>query len=124
MPTYRNQTANSIVYAQTTFLPGVDTAVDFFIPYVELGLTLVSSSPPVQSMILFSGTVANKTLTIPAASNITVSAVTPTSATLYLADDPSGVYITASNGYSITAPWQSIGRIRVEGEAQIVVEGR
>lgn len=61
MPTYRNNTNNTInyVYGKNiyTFPPKKDYPCNFWVPYEKLGLELVNSEyPPVPSKILISGT--------------------------------------------------------------------
>ena len=62
MPTFRNDTDKFIVYKldkekkYVMFDPKKEVPLEFWVPYVQLGLTLVSASyPPVPDTILISG---------------------------------------------------------------------
>jgi hypothetical protein len=53
MPTYRNNTKRRITHADMSYMewqPGEEKRLPFFVPHEELGLTLVSDQPAVNSV--------------------------------------------------------------------------
>lgn len=124
MPTYKNLNTNNVIFANTMFESNVNTSVDFFVPYKELNFELISNEPLVKSPILFSGLVTNETIEIPRHSKINISIVTDSRATIYLADDIDGINITNLYGFEISTNWRRIGKITIEGTANVVIEAR
>jgi hypothetical protein len=118
MPTYRNTQSNTVIYRGRAFPPDVDMAVEFFVP-TELGFTVTDDAPLITSPLLWSDTLTDSTLNIPAADKITISSVTSSTATIFFADDTVGTLITSAYGDNTTTRWSRVGKIRVEGSAYI-----
>ncbi|MDR1299559.1 MAG: hypothetical protein LBJ84_04840 [Oscillospiraceae bacterium] len=132
MPTYRNDTANPIIVNGVTFAAGAEVAVSFYAPPGTVGLTQIDAAPLVASPILLAGEFTDETVELPYSDGlIVVSAlagstelrlgVKPPLTRLYFCDDANGVDISGS-AYTISGAWESLGKVRIEGTARIVVE--
>jgi hypothetical protein len=119
MPTYKNEGKAVATWEGTQFNPGVETEVSFFVPEgVYPAMTKTADAPPVSSPVIFTGEVSGA-MDLPYAPKITLSVQGV--GTLYLADDADGIAV--NGGYTITAPWSKLGKIRVEdGALSVVVE--
>ncbi|MDR1209954.1 MAG: hypothetical protein LBK41_06540 [Clostridiales bacterium] len=127
MPTYRNDSGLRRVIsgngdaATLVFDPGESKPASFYIPG-GLGLTLISSEPPVASPVLAAKTLTDETFDIPYSGRIVVSVIGVSGATAYFADDTEGVAVPDGGAYVLSGAWYEIGKVRVEGTADIVVE--
>ena len=130
MPTFKNETDKPIQYFMDgkiiIFDPGKETALDFWVPYSQLGLTLVDAEyPPVPDSVLISGTFKF------AKGMKRIFNISPCNAYALHMDVKSGgvmVYLgTSKNGvsvdgsYTVTLNWPKVPFIRVEGLADATV---
>lgn len=140
MPTYKNDTANVIVFDGVKWNPGEEKAVTFFAPYAELGLTKTSDEPTVTSPVLYCDVVTleagvPQTIEVPwGAERIYISAYAGAgeSATIAIGaadapaiplDDTNGGYVTPEMGFE----WKKASKITLASEAgatvHLLVEG-
>jgi hypothetical protein len=118
MPKYRNDGTYPIRWRDAIFEPGEETEVSFFVPADALpGLVKTDDEPPVLSPVLFAGAVTGE-MDVPFAPKVTISV--QGAGAIYFADDPHGVEV--DGGYTVTGDWDHIGKIRVEGSLNVVVE--
>lgn len=80
MPTYRNNTSAEIYWKGISWASGESRALDVFVPYVDLGLTITSNIPSVPSPIHLSRDIAisaggTQAVQIPHAGRFILSAV-------------------------------------------------
>ena len=92
MPTYKNNGTTQIYWRNVLWEPGQTRALGYFVPYTDLGLTLTSDLPSVDSPVLVSEDVTLEAgvaqeKAIPYAARIIVSAAAVTgTATLTVGD--------------------------------------
>lgn len=104
-------------------MPGNQAELTYYYPnYEAVGLTLVSNTPLVNSPLLLKGTFTDETVDIPYASKINISILALSDATVYYADDADGIMLPTGCSYDEPdIQWKYIGKISVEGTAEIIV---
>ena len=127
MPTYRNDTPNTIRVGGRsngiTVEPNESTPIPFFID-PDSGLTPISSIPLVNSQVIYSGELTDETINIPYTERtIIISFYSEDGAVIYLADDSKGIDIHAGVVWNtVETLWKYIGKIKIERSALITVE--
>jgi len=124
MPTYRNNTNHSVIsWRDINFRKNKNVELDFFVPYIDLGLDLIDNNPLVQTnLILISGDFSDEIIEIPYNETITITTTTASSASLLFGDSVTPVFINAAVGYTVTARWEDVAKIKIDGDAYVVVE--
>ena len=126
MPTFKNETNKPIQHFMdgkiVIFDPNKETALDFWVPYSQLGLTLVSAEyPPVPDSVLISGTFKfskgmKRVFDINSCSAYSLHMdVKSGEAMLYLGTGKNGVNVSGS--YTVSLYWSRVPFIRIEGLA-------
>jgi hypothetical protein len=120
MPTYRNDLPYGVVYEGKQIMPGDEFAADYYVPH----MTVTGPAPLVvnQHVLYSADAVTDTTIELsdlpacPPKIQISVMGA----ATAYFADDTNGV--DCSSGYVLSGAWKRIGRVRIAGTAQVVIE--
>lgn len=126
MPTFKNETNKPIQHFMdgkiVIFDPNKETALDFWVPYSQLGLTLVSAEyPPVPESVLISGKFKfskgmKRIFEINSCNAYSLHLeVREGEAMLYLGTSKNGIAVSGS--YTTTLNWSRVPFIRAEGLA-------
>jgi hypothetical protein len=122
MPTYINNSDAAISFGGVTFLPGVPTPIDRYVPYAEFSQT--DNEPAVPSPILFSGEVTDDIVNIPQTTRrFLISVIADTDSFLgFSVDAAAGVGLKAGEAFELLTDWSRVRSITVSGTARIVIE--
>ncbi|MDR1160163.1 MAG: hypothetical protein LBK69_06005 [Syntrophomonadaceae bacterium] len=119
MPTYFNHGNKAVLFNKQWFPAGERMEVSFFVPLSEYpDMELVADEPPVNSKVLFAGELTDEAIDVPYAETVSISV--KGSGTVYFADDTEGV--TVNGVYNLVSKWALVGKLRVEGTLDVVVE--
>jgi hypothetical protein len=120
MPTYRNDTENTLSYGGVTFEPGKTAISKVNVPYPEL--TLVSDEPLPASPILFSGQLADETVEIPPVGAFLISVIADTDAVIKFSADDAGIELHAGEAYELAAHYDRVNHVEITGSVRMVIE--
>ncbi len=128
MPTFKNETTKPIFYKVKDkeqiiiFDPQKEVMLEFWVPYLQLGLTLMSAEyPPVPNMILLSGEFTfmhglERKFNIDACDSYTFEiTVNSGKVRLYLGATKNSMDISSSYNYKVVLDWSLVPYIRIVG---------
>lgn len=134
MPTFKNETDKLIQYFTESgnkiviFDPDKEVGLDFWVPYSQLGLTLISADyPPVPDSVLISGSFKfskgmKRIFNVNTCNAYSLHLnVRQGSTIIYLGTGKNGITVTGA--YTTSLTWSRVPFIRVEGlEDNTVIE--